>query len=306
MRCTTRKRWSNPLALELVAGACLAALWAGSADARAVDERRPAAADARISVKNVNGTITVEGWSKKEVQVTGTIGEDVEELVIEGSESRLRIEVELPHRGHNSDTDADLQIKVPTGAEVQVDVVNCPIDVTKVDGTVELESVNGNVTVTGEPASVTASTVNGRISLTVSSKQVEAHTVNGRILLDGVSGDVSAATVGGSIEVSGGPFERGEFQTVSGDVDFTGALQGSGSFDFQAHSGDVILTLPANLSAEFDISTFSGDIDNAFGPSRPERKSRYGPGKELYFQTGGGKARVSINTFSGDVRLIKK
>ena len=305
MRCTTWKRWSNPLALELVAGACLAALWAGAADARTVDERRPAAADARISVKNVNGTITVEGWSKKEIQVTGTIGEDVEELVIEGTENRWRIEVELPHRGHNTDTEADLQIKVPTSAEVQVDVVNCPIDVTKVDGILELESVNGNVTVSGEPASIAASTVNGRIELTVSSKQVEAHTVNGRILLDGVSGEVSAATVGGSIDVNGGSFVSAELQTVSGDLDFTGALQGSGTFDFEAHSGDVILTLPANVSAEFDISTFSGDIDNAFGPSG-QRKSKYGPGKDLYFQTGGGKARVSINTFSGDVRLIKK
>ena len=304
MRSTTMKLEAKSLVPGLI-GACAVALWVGAAAARPVDERRPVAADARISIKNVNGTITVEGWSNKEIHVTGTIGEDVEELAIDGTENRLRIEVELPNHSHSRDTEADLNIKVPVGAEVEVGVVNCPIDVTKVDGILELESVNGNVTVSGKPTSVSASTVNGRITLTVTSADVEAETVNGRILLDGVSGEVAAASVGGSIEVRGGKFDRAEFQTVSGDVDFTGTLQGSGTFDFEAHSGDVILTLPANVSAEFDVSTFSGDILNDFGSSG-ERKSKFGPGKELYFTTGGGKARVSINTFSGDVRLVKK
>ena len=305
MRSTTMKPKANSLMPALWIGACVVALWVGAAAARTVDERRPAAADARISVKNINGSITIEGWSNKEIHITGTLGEDVENLAIDGTENRLRIEVELPHHGHNRDADADLNIKVPVGAEIDVDVVNCPIDVTKVDGTLELESVNGNITVDGKPSRVKASTVNGRITLTVTSTEVETQTVNGRILLDGVSGEVRAGSVGGSIEVRGGKFDSAEFQTVSGDVDFTGALQGSGTFDFEAHSGDIILTLPANASAEFDISTFSGDILNDFGPSG-QRKSKFGPGKELYFTTGGGKARVSINTFSGDVRLVKK
>lgn len=304
MRNTTMKFKAKSLVPGLI-GAGVVALWIGAAAARPVDERRPVAADARISVKNVNGSIVIEGWSNKEVHITGTIGEDVEELAIDGTENRLRIEVELPNHSHNRDTEADLNIKVPSGAEVEVGVVNCPIDVTKVDGALELESVNGNVTVSGKPTSVSASTVNGRITLTVTSAEVEAQTVNGRILLDGVSGEVSAASVGGSIEVRGGKFDSAEFQTVSGDVDFTGALHGSGTFEFEAHSGDVTLTLPADASAEFDISTFSGDILNDFGPSG-QRKSKFGPGRELYFTTGGGKARVSINSFSGDVRLVKK
>ena len=305
MRSMTMKQQANPWVSGLWIGVLALALGVGVAAARPVDERRPVAADARISVKNVNGTITLEGWSNQEVHVTGTIGEDVEELVLDGTENRLRIEVELPNHSRNRDTDADLNIKVPVGAEVEVSVVNCPIDVTKVEGALELESVNGNVTVSGKPSTVSASTVNGRITLTVTSQDVEAETVNGRILLDGVSGEVAAASVGGSIEVRGGKFDRAEFQTVSGDVDFTGALQGSGTFDFEAHSGDIILTLPDNVSAEFDISTFSGDILNDFGPTG-QRKSKFGPGKEVYFTTAGGKARVSINTFSGDVRLVKK
>jgi DUF4097 and DUF4098 domain-containing protein YvlB len=213
--------------------------------------------------------------------------------------------VELPRHSRNRDADAELHIMVPAGAEVLVDVVNCPIDVSKLEGNLDLESVNGDITITGKPKRIKASTVNGDLEVTATSAQVEVGTVNGRILLDGVSGEVRAGTVGGSIDIRGGSFDDAEFETVSGDIDFVGELQGSGRFGFEAHSGDIVLTLPANVSAEFDVSTFSGDIDNELGP--PARRSNeFGPGRELFFSTGDGKARVTINTFSGDVRLLKK
>ena len=53
------------------------------------------------------------------------------------------------------------------------------------------------------------------------------------------------------------------------------------------------------------ISTFSGNIDSAFGGT-VERTSRYAPGKRSEFSTGGGGARVSIESFSGNVELLKK
>ena len=305
MRSTMTMKKSRILAMAAPAAAWFLVCGAGSVLARPVDERRAAAADARITIENVNGTITIEGWSKKEVHVTGTIGDDVEKLAVEGSDRRIRIGVELPRRSRNSRADADLHIMVPAGAEVLVDVVNCPIDVTKVEGSLELESVNGDITIAGKPSRIKASTVNGDIEVTASSNRVEVGTVNGRILLEGVSGEVRAGTVGGSIDIRGGRFDNANFETVSGDIDFAGELQSSGHFDFEAHSGDVILILPADVSAEFDVSTFSGDIDNDFGP-QGRRTSEYGPGRELFFSTGGGKARVSINTFSGDVRLVKK
>jgi DUF4097 and DUF4098 domain-containing protein YvlB len=281
------------------------ALTAGAVLARPIDETRPAAEDVRLTVENINGTVTVEGWSKKEVHVTGTLGEGVEELVFEGNERRLRIEVEFYHRRHNEDGTADLNIKVPTGAEVLVDVVNCPIEVSKVEGSLDLESVNGDISISGKPSRIEAGAVNGDITITATCNDVEASNVNGDIILDGVSGEVSAESVGGTIEVRGGRFDGCDFGTVSGDIEFDGEFVDNGRYEFEAHSGDVTLTLPAKVSADFEVSTFSGDIDNDFGP-RPRRSSEYGPGKELYFTTGDGKCRVSINTFSGDVRLRKK
>ena len=305
MRDTMEHRTSARMALT-----CAAALWAvllqtGVAFAETVDERRTVTANPRVSIENVNGTVTVEGWDRKEVHVTGTIGSDVEKVDVDGTEARLHIEVILPRHGRNLRSEADLLIKVPVKAEVTVEVVNCPIDVSKVDGTLDLESVNGDITVVGKPARVSARAVNGHIQVTAPCTDTRAETVSGRIVLDGVSGELVAATVGGSVEVHGSKFESAECRSVSGDIDFDGDPEGTGDFEFEAHSGDVILHVSPDISAEFDITTFSGDIDSAFGQT-PRRKSEYVPGRELSFSLGSGNARISISSFSGDVSVMKK
>lgn len=294
----TRSGWGLTGLLALLCGASLTA-------AEPIDVKREVDADARIIVKNINGTVTIEGWTRTEVSITGELAEDAEELEVTGSGSRLRIEVKYPSRTRNIRGETDLQIKVPFGADVVVDVVNSPIDVSKVEGELQLESVNGDITVEGKPRVVEAQTVNGRIEIAAQTSEVKAETVGGRIVLDGVSGEVSAASVGGSIRVRGGSFESAEFASVSGDIEFSGQIKGDGSFEFDTHNGDVVLELPGDISAEFEVSTFSGDIDNDFGPDG-RRSRKYGPGREVYFSVGSGDARVSINTFNGDVRLVRK
>jgi DUF4097 and DUF4098 domain-containing protein YvlB len=290
--------WSVACALTLT-------IVAHDALAEPIDVRREVDPDVRVIVKNINGTVTVEGWTRTEVTVTGELAEEAEELDVSGSKGRLRIEVKYPSRMRNVRGQTDLELKVPVGADVVVDAVNCNIEASKVEGELRLESVNGDILVEGKPAVVEAQTVNGRIEIAATTSEVKAETVGGRIVLDGVSGEVSAGAVGGSIHVRGGSFESAEFATVSGDIEFTGELSGDGSFDFDTHNGDIVLELPADTSAEFEVSTFSGDIDNDFGPDG-RRSRRHGPGRELYFTVGSGAARVSINTFNGDVRLIQK
>ena len=164
--------------------------------------------------------------------------------------------------------------------------------------------VNGDIAVTGRSERISAHTVNGTIEVTAESERVEAQSVGGRIVLKNIHGDVTATTVGGEIDVEGGRFERGKFSSVSGSIQFTGGLDAKAVLQTESHSGDVVLTLPAEVSAEFEVTSFSGRIHNDFGSSGSGRQ--HGPGRQLSFSTGQGDARVTINTFSGDVQLVKK
>jgi len=285
-----------------IAGALGFAASAGSA--KPIQEKRPVDEDVLVTVKNVNGTVTIEGWNEKQLEVTGTLSGDIEDVEISGSSSRMTIEVQFPRHTRHSSGEADLDIKVPVGAGVRVEVVNCPISISKLRGDLELEAVNGDIAIAGEPARIEAQTVNGKIEIDASCAHVDAQTVGGRIVIRGAQGDLTAATVGGRIQVTGGKFERVRLSSVSGTIDFGGELAGKATFEGESHAGDIVLHLPDGVSADFDVSTFSGDIDNDFGPTGARRE--YGPGRELTFSTGDGDARVRLSTFSGDVQLTKK
>ncbi len=285
------------LALVLAASTALAG--------RPVDETRSAARDGIVDISNMNGSVTVTGWDKAEVHVTGSLGDGPDRLSVTSSDKRTVVEVEWPHSVRSSSREpTHLDVSVPRGSQVRVDGVNLWVEVSDVAGDLDLQTVNGSIKVAGKPGEVKAQTVNGEIDVDGASGRVDVETVNGGLRLRGVSGDLSAQSVSGGISVEGGSFTRAEISTVSGGLEFTGELTPKGSYDFESHSGSVILRFPGLDSAEFDVSTFSGDIVNELGP--PAKKtSDYAPGKELEFTIGSGGAKINASSFSGTVKLMK-
>jgi DUF4097 and DUF4098 domain-containing protein YvlB len=270
---------------------------------RPIDETAQVSADGRVDIENLAGSVKVEGWDRNEISVTGTLAEDAEDFEFQADERRARLEVVFPARSRNlRHADSNLIVKVPVGSRVRVNGVSASIEVSAVTGPLDLETVSGELTITGEPSHIQAQTVSGDIRISGSSAEIDAASVSGDVVLEVTSDDVSASTVSGDISSTGGVFESVDFSTVSGRIEFTGAPTESGSLDFDCHSGSVVLVFPGDLSAEIEVSSFSGDIDNQFGP-RPRKTNDYAPGKELNFTVGDGDARISVNSFSGRVRM---
>ena len=269
-----------------------------------VDESKPAAADGTVVIKNVSGSVSVVGWDKEEIHVQGTLGKGTEKLEFTVDGDRAEIAVKLPKDAKDVEG-SDLVVNLPAGSRVKVSTVSADIDAEKVTNQLILNSVSGDLTAEGKLTEVEAETISGDVDLSVDCDEVSAQTVSGDIELSRVRGEVQVTTVSGDVSVDGGTFHRFDASSVSGTVEFRGNLQKGGSYSFSSHSGDVILRLPAGVDAEFELSTFSGDIDNDFG-KEAKRTSKYAPGMELYFTTGSGDASVEVETFSGDVQLIKE
>lgn len=278
---------------------------AGPAAARTeVDETRPAERGARILVDNLAGSVRVTGWDREEMRVRGTLGDDVEGLDITGDAGYLAVEVDIPRtRGRgNWDLEADLELWVPASARLEVETVSASIEVAEVTGRLELESVSGEVDVRGDVGQADLSTVSGRIRFAGSTPSLAAESVSGAVRVEGANGQLELSTVSGRLEVMAGSLERGTLESVSGSVELSCTLAQGARLDIDSHSGNVTLDLPRDASASFEIQTFSGRIDNESGPE-PQRTDRYGPGERLEFSRGGGDARVTVETFSGNVRL---
>ena len=61
-----------------------------------ISETRSVNADARIDVSNIKGDVTISGWDKNEVSITGTLGDGARKLAIDGGGSSLSIRSSRP------------------------------------------------------------------------------------------------------------------------------------------------------------------------------------------------------------------
>ncbi len=271
-----------------------------------VNETLDAAADGNVEVSNTAGSIEIRGWAENKVEVRGTLGDDVEELIFERDGDDVLIKVKVP-RHHGRDIDGELTIKVPQASSIEVSGVSADIDVDGVLGEQSLQTVSGNVGIQAASADVEAASVSGDVDVAGTGKDtdIEAATVSGDVTLSGLAGSVEAGSVSGDVLIGDGSFDNAELETVNGDLRFMAELRPDGELAMESVNGSVEVEFAGDVSARFDIETFNGSIKNCFGP-KPERTSKYSPGLELSFTHGDGDGYVAIETLNGSVSICNK
>ena len=267
------------------------------------------AADARVDVSNVRGTVTISAWDKPEADLSGSLGGD-SKLDIGGDASHLTLKItgakDSWMHGNGPSTDSDIVLRVPRTAALDVSVVSADAKVTGAAGkTLEVASVSGGVTVSSGAPDVDVNSVSGDVAFDhAGAAMTRAHlqTVSGDINAKGLSGRVKVETVSGDIVVDAGAVQDLEAGTVSGDANLTFTPASHASVKLESMSGNLRLHLPESVSAHIEASTFSGGIDSDFGKVQTKEM---GPGSSLDTQAGSGDARINAQSFSGDIELRK-
>ena len=278
---------------------------AGAVTAEEVSRSMDASPDGHVHISNISGSVSVTGWSRNEVEVTGEIGPKVEELIFERSGDKITIKVKVPKKGGRG-IESDLSVRIPEKSSLDVGTVSADIEVTGVRGEQKLEAVSGDIETDCDDADVSAGTVSGDVVIKGKGKDTETHSasVSGDVELHALAGEVFAESVSGDLTIEDGSFDRASFNVVNGDIMFNSELRSGGKLKAETVNGEVSLQFAGKLSGQFDIDTFNGDIDNCFGP-KPKRTSKYAPGMELSFSEGDGDARVTVSTVNGDISICK-
>jgi DUF4097 and DUF4098 domain-containing protein YvlB len=301
-------------------------LLAGPANAQtvAIDELRPLRPNAVVQIDVVEHTVTVTGWDRDEIRISGEYDSRFERLQIGGDDSRFRFQIQHSDRGRIRRSGSELlEINVPRGVRLSVETVSGSLDVDGLTGELVGESVSGNVDVTGDLTTVSLESVSGAVRYRGDAPIVRLESVSGSADFEGSAREVRMESVSGSVEMrgdaetveaetvsgqawieSGTPLRFLQIGSVSGGVRFEGGLAPSGRIDAESHSGTVEIRLTAGSGAEFDFSTFSGSVI-ADLPNRQDevRSDGRGPGRSLRFSTGSGAGRVRASSFSGSVRI---
>lgn len=199
------------------------------------EQSYPLAANGRVSVSNVNGSIVIEAWDKAEVRLVATKIADSKETL---AEVNIRVDaradyfsVETDYGDWNSSRDAGRGWK-NRRLEVQF-----RLQVPRTAVLNEIQTVNGSVTVADFVNYTKISAVNGNVSATNLRGAANLSTVNGEVAAD---------------------FDR---------------LEAGGRISLSTVNGRVNLVIPSDANATVRADSLNGSISNEFG--LPVRKGQY-------------------------------
>jgi DUF4097 and DUF4098 domain-containing protein YvlB len=254
-----------------------------------------------VSLTLGSGDIIVTGWSRDEIRIHAT--SENGGIRVDATNSRVSLELAGGRGG-----DSRFEVSVPTGVRIVARAQSGDIAISGTGGEVDARSQSGDIKVDD---------VANRLDIGTLSGDIEAHAVNGDVQIKSVSGDIRLSdfkgdfegeTVSGSIELRNAVGHYIRSHTTSGDLAYEGTIDPSGRYELSAHSGDIRLTIPSNTSAQLSVSTWSGTLDSDFPITlRPgEHGIGSGQAKRFTFDIGGAAARISAETFSGDITISSK
>lgn len=228
--------------------------------------------------------------------------------------------VRIVGSGSGADVHADVAVSVPPGHSVEIHLAAGTVSASNVNGSLafHLSAADlrvtggrgdivadvgaGNVEVSGTDGPLRIDTGSGNVRLTdVKATSLDVDTGSGDVIATGVVAMHAAIDAGsGDIELRASQSMESKLESGSGDI--TVELAGApGNLDVESGSGDIVLRLPANTGAQVALETGGGRIESDFAMQVTRTGS-----DELQGTIGDGSGRISAETGSGRVQLLKR
>ncbi len=248
-----------------------------------------------VTLTATSGDIIVNGSADGNLHVRAT--SENGNLSLDVSPARLI----LQNRGGDSRFD----IAVPFGVQIVARSQSGDITIHDTRGAVEAHANAGDLDLQGIDGRLDVNTLSGAVTAHDVTGDVDIATTSGDVRIFNLAGSADLATVSGDVELRGVTGKTMRAKTTSGDVRFDGLIDPTGRYDFTTHSGDVELHVQKDASAQLTVSTWNGGITSDFPITLRPGDHAIGSavGKRYTFEIGGGGARITAETFSGDITL---
>lgn len=274
----------------------LAFLLAVSAGAQAADTVVAMNRGDRVVIEGVSGVIAISAWERDELEVRSTTGNAP--VMVRRTGATVQIEAEGPRRRRS----IDAAIRVPSWVDLEVGGSALDMSVRGVGGAIRIASVSGDVLVQNAGGSVDVRSIRGAIQVVDARGGVRASSQSDDVTLRQISGPVEAHSGDGDVVLDDIASSSVRAEAQDGDVLFSGTIEDGGEYGFYLHDGDATIELLASVSARVSVSTFDGEFLSDF----PVRVERFSAGREFDFVLGAGGARIEIEVFDGEIRLLQR
>lgn len=306
--------------------AVVAALQAISlgAQAQSVNRSVEAPPSGHVVIELVVGDVTVRGWDRAAIEISGQLGGSAETLEVDqqGEETTIRV-VDSDEEGVGVGEETELFISVPRGSSLFVEGTNADLLIAGIEGEMSLQTVSGDIEAESFGATFVAGTVGGDI-------RVAGRGTPGMATLTAVAGEIEAAgpfsviaasTVSGDIELDVLDSAAMSLSTTNGDIEVHATFEGAAELSAETTNGDVELRVGDEGDLNLDVGTFSGRIRTCFdrvpeeagldAQTEPDggrrgdgRRGRRGQrGGELIIEAESDSPRVRVRTLNGDIEI---
>jgi DUF4097 and DUF4098 domain-containing protein YvlB len=197
---------------------------------------------------------------------------------------------------------ADLRIRVPDGATVDVENGVGLVEGRRLASSLTAGTVWGDIRVDGGSGALRARTETGDVVVRGRNGTLDLMTDLGDVTLDGVEGPVSASTGAGDVKVKGASI-RGDvsIESASGDVVLDAGARGVTGVEIRVGSGDATVSMSSLPPATVMAESGSGDVE----VDAPGLKAGSDGGRFVETETGasGPRIPVRVESRSGTVKL---
>jgi hypothetical protein len=209
----------------------------------------------------------------------------------------------------------DYTIVVPAETELRGAVGSGELDVRGIRGPARLIAGSGNITAqqigndthaTAGSGDIKLSDIGGDVEALAGSGDLEMRNINGEVRAHTGSGDITIEHPTGPVVVGAGSGDISlrdlagdvRVRTGSGDIAVDGNPAGTSYWELHTGSGAVTLRVPAVSSFRFYAHSNSGSIMTNLSMIVEEHAKH-----DLRAHVGDGKARIEVDTGSGDIRI---
>jgi DUF4097 and DUF4098 domain-containing protein YvlB len=248
-----------------------------------------------LVVGNGSATVVVAGWDQTSIRIRAHTDEGTFKL--EAGSGRAVIETS------RSKDSGYIQVTVPRGVRVVARTSTGAITVKDTWGDVDAETSSGNVIIVGA-RDVEATNLSGDLEVRQASGAVTLSSNDGDCSVSEAKGAVEASSVSGDVTVKKSWSKVVRLETTNGTIQFESEIMPDGRYDFITHDGAILLALSRMASAQIGVTTWSGAVESEFPITIRPGFSADSVGTKRYTLTlGQGSARITAETFSGDVSI---
>jgi len=285
-----------------------------------------------------NVTITASGGTDVRIDAVKRVWDRTEadakarlsDIEIDVTERQGTVDVRtVVQRLQRSDAEVDFTIAVPAEASVSVRTGSGDVTITGIRGELRAEAVGGSIKATSVGQVRLLRTLAGAVSLeNADGGDMTISTLGGAVTIRQLKARAAdIRTVTGDLTIADSDAERVIAQSLSGRVELAGRLAPTGRYSLQSQSGDVQLIPAGSDDFELEAATVNGTVrsdypitvDDRRELARPDGRRGVGRGagrgvaragrgnaRLLRGLSGNGGPLVTLRSFSGDIRIVRR